>query len=420
MLFRTEENISNVFIVRRLHFFYKNIILTCIQQLDDSPRNGKGSLKKKLHLPMEEIGMNMMKKSISPPSVDKTNPYLNTILYHISQGIVFIGMDGTITTYNPAAETMLGAKQHDTIEQKFWDKFEDDLFGFSMREALLKKRTPESTYAKVVEKELQIHPSFVTEAESFEGLILLIRDVTNMRQLQAIADRSNRMKDLGEMVAMIAHEIRNPLGGIKGFAALLEEDLKEIPAQKKLATHIVEGADTLNRLMNNILHYSRPLQLQQETTDLLPLLQNLRQHVEADQGLSHNIEISVNSACDTLIAPIDPQQIKSAILNLVVNAIQAMPNGGDVTIHLEEQSRCAKITVTDTGMGIAPDNLDQIFSPFYTTKPEGNGFGLAEVHKVIQAHGGSIDVYSLERKGTTFTILLPLHTYPCGGGQHGN
>lgn len=355
--------------------------------------------------------------------LDKVTQYLNGILDHISQGILFVDLEGTITTYNAAAEKILGVSAEKALFHPFWSHFSDDQLGFPLKEGLKTQELPETSFATLTTphgtRELQIHASLVikTAEEGARGAIILIRDVSKIRHLQAIADRNSRMKEIGETVALITHEIRNPLGGIKGFASLLQHDLADRPEQQKLATHIVEGADALNALLTNILDYSRPLQIEPEKIDLITLIQEQIEAIQADSNLNRNITINFEKPQTELPLPLDPHLLKSALLNLMVNAIQAMPEGGTLTLRLEKNTHFAHLQVGDTGEGIPSDLQKKIFTPFFTTKFEGNGFGLAEVHRIIQAHNGTITVTSQENKGTTFTIKLPLKEYPLQGNH---
>ena len=242
-----------------------------------------------------------------------------------------------------------------------------------------------------------------------QGIIVMIRDVSEIHRLQVIAARTDRMKVLGEMAAQVAHEIRNPLGGIKGFAALLKRDLADHPELQKMADHIIDGTDSLNNLVEQILHYSRPVHHHPENTDLIELLQQVKQLVLADANIyKPDIAILIHSPFKELILSLDSSHFKSAILNLIVNAIQAMPKGGTITLSIEKQPGWIILKVADTGIGIAEEMLPQLYSPYFTTKPTGNGLGLVEVQKVIQAHGGTIDVSTVLNEGTTFTIKLPV------------
>jgi signal transduction histidine kinase len=376
-----------------------------------------------VNLELEKANTNLKNKV---NELDFTTQYLNSILSNISQGILFIDLKGNITIYNAAAEQILKVDQQSVLFKDFWANFQDDIFGFSMREALSVRKSPHTTFATLElpgsgqTLELETDTTFVVKErdanhdlesnETTQGMIVLIRNITDIRRLQHLANRHDRMKELGEMAAMVAHEIRNPLGGIKGFASLLWRDLKEHPQMQQMAGYIIEGTDHLNQLVTNVLSYSRPVQIHLEATDLVSLMIDLQHHLEVDENVSKNIHINNRSTSPIIMHSLDPLLMKSSILNLIVNAIQAMPQGGTIDIALDQTQHETIVKVSDTGTGIPEENLEKIFSPFFTTKAEGNGFGLSEVHKVIQAHGGTIDVISKAGKGTTFTITLPLRT----------
>ncbi len=378
---------------------------------------------KAVNLELEESNR-QLKLKIS--ELDVITYYLDSILSNISQGIIFIDLIGNITTYNASAERILEVDRLDVLFQPFWNSFSDDHFGFSMQRALKNKRAPHTTFTQIKVpsgqiRDLEIDTTFVLQKHNetmitrvsptidfMKGLIVILRDMTDLRRLQAIADRNDRMKELGEMAAMVAHEIRNPLGGIKGFASLLQRDLSDRPDQQKLAGYIVEGTDILNNLVSNVLSFSRPIDIQLELLDVILVVKELVKHLEVDAILTPMHQIDLKTELESLVIPIDEVQIKSALLNIIVNAIQAMPNGGKITIMISKERRLGIISIEDNGIGIPSENLERIFAPFFTTKPEGNGFGLAEVHKIIQAHGGTIEVASVEGKGSIFTIRLPL------------
>lgn len=351
--------------------------------------------------------------------LDVITDYLKNILDNIAQGILFIDFNGLITTCNRAAETILGIKSQDVIFRYFWDVLKDDAFGFSMHTALDGKQE-EATYFTTYHSplnqssELEVVVTFAlknSKGSNYQnqGMILMIRDVTEMRHLQTIAARADRMKVLGEMAAQVAHEIRNPLGGIKGFASLLKRDLADNPDLQKMATYIVDGTDSLNSLVSQILQYARPVQPHLEKADMLIILQEVRHHIMADANIYRpDITILIDCPFEEMPLSLDIGHFKSAVLNLVVNAIQAMPKGGTISLSVRKNPGHVTLSVSDTGAGIPEENIPKLYSPFFTTKPEGNGLGLVEVQKVIQAHGGTIDVASALNKGTTFTIKLPL------------
>lgn len=355
--------------------------------------------------------------------LDAITYYLNSILTNISQGLIFIDFKGIVTTYNSAAEQFFEFPAEKILFRTFWSHFDDHVFGFSMRESLSRRRAPGRTYATVVrpgreDHEIEVETTLLTKEgeetgspiDAMQGLIVLFRDITEMRRLQQIEQRHDRLKELGEMAAMVAHEIRNPLGGIKGFASLLARDLKDQPDQLKMANYIISGTDTLNRLVTTILNYARPVKLKAENSNLIQMIQALKEHIEADSGIDKRIKITITHSTPEVMAYVDVDLLKSALLNLMVNAIQAMKEGGTLTIDISKNDDHVQIMVKDTGCGIAPENIPKLYSPFFTTRADGNGFGLAEVLKIVQAHGGKIDVDSVVGKGTCFSIKIPLYT----------
>lgn len=358
--------------------------------------------------------------------LDVTTNYMKNILANMSQGLLFINLAGTVTTFNHAAETILGQKAMEVLFQLYKENFPDDLFGFSMQETLTKHHVPHSpiliTRGKGPEaQEIEVDARFVLKQKELaapttrdehldytEGLIILFKDITEIQRLRRQAERNDRLKELGEMAASVAHEIRNPLGGIKGFASLLQRDLKDQPHLQQMASYIVEGTENLNRLVTNVLNYARPIHLHPETVDLVPWMLDLLYSVRMDSKLSQNVTYALNVDTDSLIVKVDPYLLRSVVLNLVVNAVQAMPEGGSVDFSLRKEGSDAVVEVADSGVGIPEENLEKIFDPFYTTKPEGNGFGLTEALKIVQAHSGAIEVRSQVEKGTIFTVKIPL------------
>lgn len=341
--------------------------------------------------------------------------FLSGVLDNISQGVLFIDLQGSITSCNKAAESILGIPADAILTKKFWEVFPDGTFGFSIEESLQQNidHTTYSTYTSPDNTTLDLEVA--TTLIPSQGMILILKDVTEIRHLQAILNRANKMKELGEMAAHVAHEIRNPLGGIKGFASLLKRDLADNPQLEKMADYIVKGTDNLNELVDQILHYSRPLHLHIETTDLITLLNDIKTLLLADaQFKDKEISLKLSSPSGTLPIAIDAHIIKSAILNLLVNAAEAVAKKGKITIKVDKTPKYASISIADNGIGIPQEHLSKLYSPFFTTKPEGNGLGLAEVQKVVQAHGGTIDVESKVGHGTTFTLKLPLHIKPKG------
>jgi signal transduction histidine kinase len=357
--------------------------------------------------------------------LDFISRYLETILHHISQGILFIDLNGIVTTYNAVAQQILQIPEKELLFHPFSDHFDDKFLGFSLQEAFMTKICPKTTFLSWNQNsqmlELEIEATFVAMSQQsyplahrqassppIQGLLVLLRDITKFRRLQQLANHHDRLKDLGELAAHLAHEIRNPLGGIKGFATLLQQELKERPDLQQMAAYIVQGSDDLNQFVSHVLQYARSFQLHLENVDLIQLLEEIKQLMQVDPKWNPQIDFVIQSPVLTLMVPLDPQHFKSALLNIFVNAVQAMPTGGQLSIAVEPDSSWVTLRIQDTGEGITAENLPKIFSPFFTTKETGTGLGLAEVHKVIQAHQGWIEVQSEVGKGSLFTIKIPL------------
>lgn len=356
--------------------------------------------------------------------LDFVTHYLGAILQHISQGILFIDLSGTVTTYNRAAEEILDIPSEDVLYHPVWSRMADDAFGFSLRSAIGEKRSPKTSLTTWnvpgnSPRQLEVEPIFVQSEphaspqsqagnHCVQGLLLLIRNVTEIKRLQDISQRQDRLKDLGEMAARLAHEIRNPLGSIKGFAELLQSDLKGYPELKKLADFIVEGAEGLNKVVSNVLTYSRGVHPHFEQVELVSLIKDMLTQIRSDPHYHEGTTCRLNTSLKELTTQVDPSLIRSALLNLIVNALEAMPTGGNLEIGLQRDKEYAILTVRDTGVGIAPENIKKLFSPFFTTKHAGNGLGLSEVYKVIQAHNGDIEVVSKVGEGTLFKLKILL------------
>jgi signal transduction histidine kinase len=336
--------------------------------------------------------------------------YLDNILTNISEGIIFVDLDGIITTINPAAIKILQLPK-DIAFKNFFHHLKDDYFGFSMRNALHLSMTQKISYITLpsLQKEIEVTAHFVhASPKEYRGILVMLRDVSEIQKLQKIASRSDRLKELGEMAATVAHEIRNPLGGIRGYASLLYRNLQNSKHLQDMAKNIVEGTKALERLVTNVLQFSKPIEPKPQQNDIVLLMKEMIKFLKVDPSFSDDLQIHFHCLEKQLFLLIDKDLIKSALLNILVNAFQAIEEKGKVMISIMKNNNLCMITISDNGKGIHAQDLDNIFSPFFTTKKDGNGLGLSETYKIIQAHLGTIDVRSEINRGTTFTIHLPI------------
>lgn len=212
------------------------------------------------------------------------------------------------------------------------------------------------------------------------------------------ADQDPEQKALQEVSSFLVHKFRNPLGGIKGFAALLERDLSNQPELQKMATMIVKGTDHLNDLFGSILEYCEPLDLNLEETDLFALIKKW----------TGNPRIHCLIGDEPLPVLADPKHLQSAFSHLIDLAFLSMNEKGTLTITSSLTPKDVIVSFSDEGMGIPLERQPNAFSPFFTAPFGGEEGALSKIKKVIRAHQGSIALESQENKGTTFTITLPI------------
>jgi two-component system sensor histidine kinase HydH len=246
-----------------------------------------------------------------------------------------------------------------------------------------------------------------------------IRTLRQYLRLQEEAARQERLAALGGMAAVLAHEIRNPLGAIKGLAQFLGEKQAADPPQLEMTQTIAHEATRLERLVNDLLTYARPRPPDRQPTNLPTVLAEvLRLALPAAEAAEVVCRLDVPGEVPPVVA--DPEQLKQLFGNLALNALQAMPTGGKLTLALRPMDGkgsargAVEVAVEDTGAGIPDGDLPRVFEPFYTTRTKGTGLGLAICAQIVEAHGGAIRVARTGPDGTTILVMFPV-----GGPAHG-
>lgn len=219
--------------------------------------------------------------------------------------------------------------------------------------------------------------------------------------------RSERLYAIGQLSAGLAHEVRNPLASIGGAAAILRKNSGSEGRRDEFLEIIEKESLRLNRLLTNFLEFARPRPPQYQLAEVGPILEavvGLAAHAVGHQP----IQLSIVTAPDVPAITCDPEQIKQVLLNLTINSVQAMPDGGEIVFSTRLDGGRVVIDVTDQGLGISAEHLDKIFDPFFTTKDTGTGLGLSVAHQIVSQHGGILNAKNNSGSGSTFSLSLPI------------
>ena len=257
---------------------------------------------------------------------------------------------------------------------------------------------------------LEIGASILQDANGvFLGYILLFKDLTEVRSLRKEIDKNQRLASLGRLAAGVAHEIRNPLSSIKGFATYFKERYPDTPQDQKTANIMIAEVDRLNRVVGQLLEFARPVPVSPKSTTLQDLVDDSVRLIE-QKVKEKQITVKTLNSVKVDKAVIDPDRINQVLLNLYLNAIESMEPGGELGVELsaDEENHRIEIRVSDTGCGIPGEHFSRIFDPYFTTKSTGTGLGLAIAHNIMEAMGGKINISSRPEKGTTFCITIPV------------
>lgn len=341
--------------------------------------------------------------------VQETTAFSSEILRTLPVGIIATDMDDRITSINPAAQGITGLNRAAVT-------------GRSLRELLpgvwtvLEGRTEQDAaseqeaWCMVGETRrvpLAISAShIVTEEGEAIGTALIMRDLGEIRRLQSELRRRDRLVALGNMAAGIAHEVRNPLSAIKGLARFFMEASPEGSDESRMADIMTKEVLRLDKVVGDLLDFARPDVLNLTDVALNDLVERSHDMVRSDMD-ARNIRFEADLPQPPLSVRLDRDRMTQVLLNLFLNAVQAMPDGGKLTVRGRMEGSELALEVADTGCGIAPERLADIFSPYFTTKASGTGLGLSIVHKIVEAHDGTIEVASTPGEGTVFKLRFP-------------
>jgi len=348
------------------------------------------------------------------------------IVHNVTSGLITVDGAGRVTSLNRMAENITGYKLEEVYQEEIGALFP----GFYERSATNGLVTEEGSRdlrfsrweTKFQKKDgttltLGFSVSPLKDSSDQEiGSIFIFQDLTKLREMEENLKRADRLAAVGALAAGMAHEIRNPLASISGSIEILKEEMSNPVPNQKLMDIILREVGHLNSLIADFLLFARPTSPGKERIYLNGIIKDILKVFSHSPDYHSRIQVVIKFH-DELYIYGDAQQIKQVFWNLFINAAQAMPEGGDLQVELR---RCppilpfigeltfGEISVSDTGIGIAEDEIDKIFDPFFTTKEKGTGLGLSILHSIVESYGGRVTVRSKLGQGTTFTIIFPL------------
>jgi PAS domain S-box-containing protein len=338
---------------------------------------------------------------------------LDSVMAGLEDGLLLFTRDARAVMVSPAAEKFLGAPAGHFIGRRVTDIFPA---GHPLRAALRIEGDELSEVASETEletaqgtKRVGVSVQAIQEDGERMGALVTLRDLDSLESINTQLQVSERLAALGRITAGVAHEVKNPLNSMRLWLENLKESLpKEEESGAQDAVRVLDKEiDRLDAVVKRFLDFTRPMEVRLEATQLADLLKEVMQ-VAQPQLQKANVQVAQLLPIDVPEVYVDRALLKQAVLNLVLNAAEAMPNGGQLRVMLSRRGEMAEITVGDTGRGIPPENKQKIFQLFFTTRPGGSGIGLASTFRIVQLHNGSIDFSSEVGRGTTFRIELPL------------
>jgi signal transduction histidine kinase len=335
---------------------------------------------------------------------------VDQIMGNLQDGLMLFTRDSRVVLVSASVERFLGRPRHDLLGRSAREIFSGDtslgtlvLEAFRLRQGV-GQREIESPNGKRV----QISLDFIQEGGTQIGALLTMRDAESVQRIEDEIETSRRMSASGRLTRGVAHEVKNPINAIVLHLQLLQTKLKQTdPDTRRHIDIIGNEIHRLDRVVQILVDFTRPRDLHLEEIDLCRLLEEVVTLAAPDAG-QHGVTLKSPVTAEPLPVRVDMDFMKQAMLNVVLNGVQAMPNGGTLTISARRDQDTVITEIRDQGMGIPADVQDKIFELYFTTKKGGSGIGLAQTYQILQWHYGSVDFESVERQGTTFRLRLPL------------
>ena len=334
-------------------------------------------------------------------SLEQVMAFSDNVIQNMPSGLITLDPKFNVTSANRAAEKILG-----DIPEKAFPQMA------AMAADVSRSGGVASGEVALTQKEkgdLRLEMTVSTipaEEDQIQGFVLLFRDLTQIRNLKKQVETNRRLAAIGKLAAGVAHEIRNPLSSIKGFATYFSRQYENEPDDVEIAKIMIQEVERMDRSITQLLEFAKPMAVEIKQTPIEPLIQHSLKLVSHDLDKKKiHVQTDLRTRRETFHT--DPERICQVLLNLYMNALNAMDINGTLEISVTDVGDELEIRVADDGCGIPAKDIEKIFDPYFTTRAKGTGLGLSIVHRIVENLNGEIRVESRSSKGTVFYITLP-------------
>jgi PAS domain S-box-containing protein len=340
--------------------------------------------------------------------------HLQGVVDQLEDGVIFLNSERHILFFNRAAETVVGLPLERTVGLPIHEVLDPAHPLLPFVDQVLVGSAGIRNATVVLphdgrDKEFLVSAFHMEDAHRVMGVAVLLKDLESIKTVQSLVSYSAKLAALGRLTSGVAHEVKNPLNAMMIHVELLKERLEDSGVDVKKSLEVIGGEiRRLDRVVQGFLKFMRPQELTLKPVDLNAMLQSVCALLEAE-SLSHGVRFVLELDAALPAVSADEELLRQAFINIVQNAVQAMPSGGAVRIRTRpEEVDWVRLTVTDQGVGIAPEDVDKIFKLYYTSKPGGSGIGLSVVYRIVQLHDGTVEAKSELGRGTAVIVRLPV------------
>ena len=335
---------------------------------------------------------------------------LDQLMSTLQDGLILFTRDGRIVLVSASAERFIGRPRGEMLGQMVEEVFNDSTrLGRIVLDAFaLRQEVPSREIEMEHGRRVQLALDFISERGVAIGALLTVRDAESVRRIENEIELSRRLAAIGRLTSGVAHEVKNPINAIVIHLEILRERMLQLDPETRRHMDIINSEiHRLDRVVKTLVDFSRPVELKLQAVDLRDLAGEVVA-LASPEARSHRVDVVLQMGEQPLPVRVDTDLMKQAILNVVINGVQAMPDGGMLTLRGFTSGQAAVLEVQDTGGGISPEIRDKIFNLYFTTKKSGSGIGLALTYRAMQLHNGALDLDSEARQGTIFRFMLPL------------